>query len=235
MTFSADRTPPPSLPVLPATNQQMQRHSRMMLAFSWALTCCAVVASALWGPVLVAVAEISRPYQLDHPNEYPDEVYALAHLASVRMWTLLIASFVALLVMAMLAIVMGRKARSTAGNWRAPDRLEVWAAGSLLLGLVFSFATITSRFSLSIALNRSVASAASITFFAMAGAMASFILSGIALRKIGTAVPGRASARRALRQYGTRISLVVALLVLLAGFYATWYQSLITATFFSVF
>ena len=218
----------PSPPAPPAGEGHLPRGRRQ----PWPgniLTCCAVLASGLWAPVILLVARAVRPAQLDDvTRRYPRAVLeALAADARQRMWAIVLASFLALLALAVAAIVLNRRAANVARGepGRRPIRPSWWASAGLLLALVLVLASVLrSPSAASLA-------GASLGVLAMAGAMAGLILGATALRRAAAQPPDSALPRRDFRQLAARISLIVAPLFLLAGVVFTGLLAQLTASF----
>jgi hypothetical protein len=170
---------------------------------------------------MLLVAHAIRPAQLTNITAYPRTLLeAVAADARQRIWTIVIATFLALLALATAAIVLNRGAARVARGEPAGrfGTLGWWATGGMLFALVLAVA-------LTIVLagpSLSEEGAVSLYVFAMAGAMAGVILGATAVHRAVTPSPGDApERRRKLRQLGARVGLVLAALLLLAGFVVT--------------
>ena len=166
---------------------------------------------------MLVVAHAIRPVQFDNITAYPHPLLlALAADARQRMWTIVIASFLALLALAAVAIIFNRRALRVI-RWELatrPIRLGSWATGGMLLAV--ALADVVAVVKLDPPLSEF--SALSLAVLTMSGAMAGVILSATALRRTRTPSPGGVPRRRNLRQLGARVGLVLALLLLVAGF-----------------
>ncbi len=169
---------------------------------------------------MLLVAHAIRPYQFANITAYPRALLlVLAADARQRMWTIVIASFLALLALAAAPIVLNRQAlRATRRELAArPIRLGGWATGGTLLAVALGDAVAAVKLDPSL----SEFSALSLAAVAMAGAMAGVILSATALRRTHPPSPDGAQRQRDDRQLGARVNLVLASLLLLAGFVVT--------------
>ncbi len=172
------------------------------------LACCAVLASLAWGPAILIVAFALHP---SLPGNQPG-VQAAIDIARQQMWAVVLVSFLALVALVVGALLAGRAAfPSTTASSRRQAR---WAVGCLVGGVVigvgpYLVASLSRAFYLPLYENFVLIAAA------IAGAVASFILSGIALRPAAASGAGMAGSRSAWR-VGARICLLVAPLVALA-------------------
>lgn len=175
----------------------------------------ALVASAAWAPAMLAVAHALRPSQLADIPRYRGDVQSAVDAARLRMQIVLLASVLAIVALAALAIVLGRKALRSTASAQTLARLERWAVASLVGGVAIWLvpdllsATVGGLFTL--AANVSTVLAA----LMLAGAVGSVILSGIALRRTRAASQPTMARPRGWR-VGARVCLVVAPLVVLA-------------------
>jgi hypothetical protein len=140
-----------------------------------------------------------------------------------------IASFLTLLALALVAIALNRRAlRLTRGESSGrTDTLGWWSTGGLLLADLVAAVNPGVSFSLFTGL--------SVAVLTMAGAMAGVILSATALCRTRTPSPGGAPRRRDLRQLGARVGLVLASLLLLAGYVVTAFAAQFLASFLLLF
>jgi len=124
-----------SLPGAPPSQQTFGR-GRSLARWSAALASAAVIASAAWGPLMEVIAFVTRPPQL-HSNRYGyQQVAPYQHDAELRMWIILIASFLVMLTLATLAIIDGRRALRHAGNGVVVSHLRRWGAIALVVSLL---------------------------------------------------------------------------------------------------
>jgi hypothetical protein len=194
------------------------------------LTCCAVVASAGWGPAMVAVARALRPYQLADIPRYRDEVDAAVAAAVQHMWIMLLASFLAILTLAGVAMLLGRWSLRTGARARSLVRLEQGAIGSLVGGLALWLGPVL----LSSAGGHFYLPANwgyLLTSLPLAGAVGSVMLSGIALGHAG-ALPEPAIPHRQAWHRGARLCLVVAPVIILAVFFIFSWLAVFTVAFY---
>ena len=119
-----------------AASQQPFGRGRSLARRSAALAVAAVIASAAWGPVMEVVAFAMRPPQLRNSRYGYQQVAPYQHDAELRMWIILIASFLVILTLATLAIIYGRRALRYAGNGGAFSRLRRWGAITLVVSLL---------------------------------------------------------------------------------------------------
>lgn len=206
------------------------RRRRLLTSLASLLACCAVAATAAWGPAMAAVAQTLRPHQLDDVSYHgavPAPVLAEAHQ---RMWLIASASFLVILALAATALLLGRMALRPAATARALTRLENGAIVSLVSGLVvglgFPYLPLAGGI-FSIFEDKGILLAS----VGVAGAVGSFILSGIAVRR-STARPEPVVAHRR-----AAICLLVASLIIPAGFFllASTAQFIIEFTLHLVF
>jgi hypothetical protein len=186
----------------------------------------AIVSSAVWLLIMEAVAHLLRPPELDAIPAYRGDVGPFQQAALTRITAIVIASFLAIMALAVLAILMGRRARRQSGNDAALVWLGKWATVCLIvslvgLGIILAFglsslpAIVSFRLRLppsinqllDIVLYRSPVIIQALVAITAASAMGCFILSGIV-------------ARRGQR-WRTPISLVVSALILLGWFAIT--------------
>jgi hypothetical protein len=188
-------------------------HQGLFLTFSVLCASLAVVAGAIWPLIMVVVARAVRPPELDGPTFYRGDIAALLYPARVRMWIITGASFLVILALAVVAIWLGRRVARLA----SPQRLELierLAVGSLLGGLLSGIIVYLAN--VRPVLPTVVVSLALVSFAAV-GIMTSFILSSIVPRRAQGTQSG-AAAPLWTRHSWTRITLVVSLLAILAGF-----------------
>lgn len=185
---------------------------RLLASLASLLACCAVAATVGWGPAMEAVARTLRPHQLDDVNYHgavPAPVLAEAHQ---RMWIIASVSFLVILALAATALLLGRLALRPAATARALARLEngaiVSLVGGLVIGLGLPYLSLAGGI-FSIFGDEGMLLAS----IGLAGAVGSFILSGIAVRRSTAGPEPGVTHRRAA------ICLVVASLIILAGFY----------------
>lgn len=185
---------------------------RLLASLASLLACCAVAATVGWGPAMEAVARTLRPHQLDDVNYHgavPAPVLAEAHQ---RMWIIASASFLVILALAATALLLGRLALRPAPSAVALTRLENGAIVSLVGGLVLGLGPLLLSLAgrlFSIFQDKGIV----LVSIGLAGAVGSFILSGIAVRRSTTRPEPVVAHRRAL------ICLVMASLLILAGFF----------------
>lgn len=219
-----------SQPDLARPSASMPARRRRLAALAWLLACCAVVASAGWVPAMVAAAHALRPHQLDHAGSYRDAAPAVAE-PKLLMWIIAIASFLVIVALAVMALLVGRRAlRMTRASVLSLARLERGAvaslAGGLVIWLVPFFLDAADRyFSLPEGVSVQLAS------IALAGAVGSFILGGIAVRQVA-AGPEQAAAHRRAWYTGARICLAVAPVIILTLFLGTAIDAQIIVGFF---
>ena len=127
-------------PVVPAGNTSARRSSGILAIF---LACSVVVATVCWGPAIVRVALALRPYQLNNVSEYSDtELRAVVGPARLHLWIVIFASFAAIGVLALLAVVLGRRSLRTMRSEAVRSRLGAWATRCLVGGLVIGLGSI---------------------------------------------------------------------------------------------
>jgi len=183
----------------------------------------AVIACVAWGPIVEAVAQHLRPSQLDDISKYSDaELRAVIEPVRRQMWIIAIGSFCVIASLAVLAFVLGRRAlRATADDGTAA-RLGRWALWPLFssLGLVAAVFLTGTPFVSSLISNLFFPTTEMTTValsLATAGALGSFILSGVALGRPRAELAQRDVQSQAWRR-GARVCLVAAPLVTLSGF-----------------
>ncbi|HEV2459913.1 MAG TPA: hypothetical protein VGS80_16265 [Ktedonobacterales bacterium] len=127
------------MPVLPTRRASPlagapQRRKRLV---RWAtlLACCAVVLSAGWGLAMWTVARAARPAQLKSAT-YTAQVPAAADAARMQMQIILLSTFAVILVLAALAILVGRRALRLRVSAQILAQLGTGALWTLLGGLV---------------------------------------------------------------------------------------------------
>jgi hypothetical protein len=215
----------PGLSPRPESANQQAR-GRWLVAISAICGGIALVESALWMPTMEAVARMLRPPELDAIPAYRGDVSPFQQAALARMTVIVIASFLAILMIAALAVLLGRRARRRLGNEAMVARLEKWAVACLIVSLLgLGFTLIVSLSSLpailsirmrlpppinqllDIMLYRSPVIIQVLVAVTAAGAIGCIILSSIA-------------ARRGQR-WRTPVGLVLSALILLAWFAST--------------
>ncbi|MGZ3667152.1 MAG: hypothetical protein ACXVDA_22010 [Ktedonobacterales bacterium] len=158
-----------------------------------------------------AVARALRPHQLDGVKLYREAPPLVAE-AHQHMWIIAIASFLAIMALAAMALLLGRRALRPAASARALAWLENGAimslVGGLVVGLGFPYLSLAGGI-FSIFEDKGFL----LTSIGIAGAVGSFILSGIAVRRSTARPEPVATHRRA------GVCLVVASLIILAGFF----------------
>lgn len=171
-----------------------------------------------------------RPYQSANDPAFSETV---VHETSLHMWLIVIGSFLLIVVLTAMAIRQGRRALRISVNDTSLAQLKKWASGSLLGGLVIGLVPLlllTGR-------GRVLILSADLTILfpsnTMAGAVGSFILSGIAARHTRAGFEQTAAWRTMLRVVA-RICLVVAPIVMLAGFILLALYTQIIAAFYPV-
>lgn len=195
----------------------------------------ALAASAPWTLVMVFVARAVRPPELSQFPAYRGDVTPFQQAALARITVIAVVSFVAILALAALAIFLGRRAQRRMANDAALVRVEGWAVVSLIVSLVGLGAIVLLGFGSSLAaqsgwvrfhlppqvfevldaiLSRAPFILMVLAAVTAASALASFMLSGVAVRK----THGHAQAVSRLRRWRAHISLVVSALILLVWF-----------------
>jgi len=186
----------------------------------------ALAASALWMLAMGITASALRPAELSAFPAYRGDVTPFQQAALARMTAIVIVTFLAIMALATLAIVLGRRAHRQSGNDAALVWLGKWAAVCLIvslvgLGLILAFGLssvppiVSFRLHLppsinqllDIVLYRSPSIIQALVAITAASAMGCFILSGI-------------MARRGQR-WRTPVSLMVSALILLLWFAST--------------
>ncbi len=186
----------------------------------------AFVASAVWLLVMEVIAWALRPSELSAFPAYRGDVTPFQQAAETRLLAIVITSFLAIMALAVLTIVLGRRARRQSGNQATAVWLEKWATVclivclvglglTLLLGLSSLPVILSMRLRLPPLINRLLDIVLSpspviiqvLIAITAASTMACFILSGIV-------------ARRGQR-WRTPVSLVVSALLLLTWFVLT--------------
>lgn len=124
-----------SLPSAAASQQSLGR-GRSLARLSAVLAVAAVIASAAWGPLMEVTAFAMRPPQLRSARYGYQQVAPYQHDAELRMWGILIASFLVILILATLAMFYGRRALRTTGNGAALARLRAWGAIALAVAVL---------------------------------------------------------------------------------------------------
>lgn len=188
--------PPSNIPLPPAmVSDQAPRHGRLLARLSGGFAIAAVVIGLGWGPVMLIIAHLLRPPQLDG-GPYRGDIGSLRQAAETRMWIILIASFLIILALVWLAIVLGRGALRIAGSGTESDkavaRLRKWGGICLtvsLLGLGYIglaggfWATFKGPAFPSYVYTYNQWILVLLIASTVLGAMGSFILNGIAARK----------------------------------------------------
>ncbi len=187
-------------------------HERQLATQSSVCASIAVVLGLVWGPIMWIIAFVLRPPHLSSPDYNPRELASLQHDAALQLWIILIASFLLALALAMFAIILGRRTVRFAGSERLAARLGWWGGVSLVISLLSLGCLLLEYYAPAIFHSNGsygfvpyiVIQLSFVLFIALAvaGALSSFVLNGIA---------ARTSAR-------ARIGLVVSALLVLVWF-----------------
>jgi hypothetical protein len=169
------------------------------------------VATLFWAPGIMRVAAALRPSLLSSPRYQPGTQAAI-NAARGQMWAVVLLSLLAVVALAVASLLVGR--RTLPATVSASARQATWAVGCLAGGLVVAAAPFLFE-QVSRSLYLPLYSNLLLIPFAMAGAVASFILSGLALRPAETTYVATAGSRPAWH-IGARVCVVVAPLVALA-------------------
>lgn len=191
----------------------------------------ALAASALWLLAMELTASALRPAELSSFPAYRGDIRPFQEAALARISVIVIVSFLAILALAVVAILLGRRAWRSSDNMAALARLEKWAAICLVVSLVgfaiiliFGLSSLPAVGSFRMRLPPAISQLINIIFerspiiiqalaaVTAASAMGSFILSGVAVR-LGNG--------QAIHRWRTRVSLVVSALILLGWFAIT--------------
>lgn len=129
---------PPSDNSLPraAASQPPPGQGRSLARRSAILAIVAVIATAAWGPVMEVIAFVSRPPQLSGSRLGYQQVAPYQRDAELRLWIILIASFLVILTLATFGMIFGRQALRVAANDVALARLRAWATVALAVSLL---------------------------------------------------------------------------------------------------
>jgi hypothetical protein len=218
---------PSDQPPHPANSgQQAQERGRWLTAISATVGGLAIAASALWTQAMATIASALRPAELSAVPAYRGDVTPFQQAALTRMTVIVVVSFVAIMALAVLTILLGRRTRRQSGNEATLAWLEKWATVCLIVSLAgLGFIVLLSLSSLSaivsfrfrlpssinqlldIVLYRSPVIGQALVTITTASTMGCFILSSTA-------------ARRG-QHWRTPISLVVSALILLLWFVTT--------------
>ena len=129
---------PPSDNSLPrvAASQPPPGQGRSRARRSAILAIVAVIATAAWGPLMEVNAFVSRPPQLSGSRLGYQQVAPYQRDAELRLWIILIASFLVILTLATLAIIFGRGALRMVASSAALARLRGWGTVALAVSLL---------------------------------------------------------------------------------------------------
>ncbi len=191
----------------------------------------ALAAATVWLLAMELTGSALRPAELSSFPAYRGDVRPFQEAALARISVIVLVSFLAILALALAAILLGRRARRRSDNVAALARLEKWAAICLVVSLVgfgiiliFSLSSLPAVESFRMRLPPAISQLINIVFdrspiiiqalvaVTAAGAMGSFILSGVAVRF---------ARGQAIHRWRTRLSLVVSALILLGWFVIT--------------
>lgn len=191
----------------------------------------ALAAATVWLLAMELIGWALRPAELSNFPAYRGDVRPFQEAALARISLIVLVSFLAILALAVAAILLGRRARRLSDNMATLARLEKWAAICLIVSLVgfgiiliFGLSSLPAVESfrirlptainqlLDIVLYRSPVIIQALAAITAAGAMGSFILSGVAVRF---------AHGQAIHRWRTRVSLVVSTLILLGWFAIT--------------
>lgn len=206
------------------------RRRRLLASLASLLACCTVAATVAFGPAMAAVARTLQPLQRDDVSYHGVAPAPLLAEARLHMWIIASASFLMILALAATALLVGRLALRPAPSARTLARLEngaiVSLVGGLVIGLGFPYLSLAGGI-FSIFQDEGIL----LVSIGLAGAVGSFILSGIAVRR-STAGPVPVVAHRR-----AAICLVVASLIIPVGFFllASTAQFIIEFTLHLVF
>lgn len=193
---------------------------RRLVRWATLLACCAVLISAGWGLAMWMVASALRPAQLNSAT-YTAQVPVAASVARMQMQLILLSTFAVLVVLAALAILVGRRALRLRVSAQVLAQFGTSAVWTLVGGLVVGILTLLLLYSAATHFDRFPELPFDLLALPiglmMAGAMGSLILSGLVVRQTPAGVDQPAAQRTGWR-VGARICLLVAPLLLLAGF-----------------
>jgi ABC-type Na+ efflux pump permease subunit len=218
---------PSGQPSHPANaGQQARGRGRWLTAISATVGSLALVASAVWLPIVYDVARMLRPPERNGFPANRGDVRPIEQTALTSVTAIVIVSFLAIIALAVLTIVLGRRARRRSGNVAMLARMEKWATVCLIVSLLglgifvlLSLSSLPMIVSLRLRLPPSINQLLDIVLYGSpvnievivgitaASAMGCFILNGIV-------------ARRGQR-WRTPIGLVVSALILLLWFAST--------------
>ena len=116
-----------------AASQQPPGVGRSRARQSAILVIAAVIATAAWGPLMEVIAFVTRPPQLSGSRLGYQQVAPYQRNAELRLWIILIASFLVILTLAM---IFGRQALRVAANDVALARLRAWGTIALVVSLL---------------------------------------------------------------------------------------------------
>lgn len=132
--------PPSDLPALPTTESpQTLQHQRRLTRLSVSCASGALVAAAIWTPLMVFIAIKIHPHELDQFAPSNEHIVMLQHDAALQLGVVLIASFLLIPALAEVAIIAGRKARgfgTSDATLRQLDMLGAWSLAISVLGAV---------------------------------------------------------------------------------------------------
>lgn len=128
---------PSGQPAHPAdASRQAQGHGQRLTALSATFGGIALAASALWLLAMEITASALRPAELSAYPAYRGDVRPFQEAALARISVIVLISFLAILALALVAIILGRRARRQSGNEAAATWLEKWATVCLIVSLV---------------------------------------------------------------------------------------------------
>lgn len=171
---------PPSPDVLPPL-RPVPRPSRALVMWSALCASLALAAVSSFAPVMWIVAFAMRP-QAFRGSPPPGEVHTLQQAVIVQVWEIVIASFLVLCVLTLLAVIVGRRALRQVGTVVASTRMAQQATIILvgcLLGGVLDY--LSTRIPLPLSSLNTIIGIV-LLLLIPAGVMASFLLSVISVR-----------------------------------------------------
>ena len=198
MTLSPSGQPPHAANV----RLQARGRGRWLTTISAICGSIVIVASATWLLIMYVVAQALRPPELSAFPAYRGDITPFQQAALTRVTVIVVASFLAIMALAVLTILLGRRARRQLANDASVAWLEKWATICLVVSLVglglilvFSLSSLPAIVSFRLRLPPSINQLLDIVLYqspvivlaliaiTAASAMGCFILSGIVARR----------------------------------------------------
>ncbi|HEY1389392.1 MAG TPA: hypothetical protein VGF38_12685 [Ktedonobacterales bacterium] len=234
MTLSPSGQPPHPASAI----QQAQGRGRGLTTFSGAVGGLALAASVVWMPIMDGVARMLRPPELDAVPTYHGDVGPFQQAALTRVTTIVVITFLAIMALAVLTILLGRRVRRRSANEATLARLEKWATVCLIVSLIgvgfivlLSLSSLPAIVALRLRLPPSINQLLDIVLYRSPPVIIELIVGITAASAMGCFILSGIAAHRGQR-WRTPASLVVSALILLLWLASTAWLARFTVAFY---